>query len=299
MKRSEMKILNNKSGFMLVLALVALLPAVFFTNVNAEQVDGTLTITMIPDKTRATVGDNITYNYTIKNNTTFNVTNLSLVDNKATTANLTKTSLIPDESITSQGTYTVGGVDLPGPLTNIVTVTGLLSNGSTVTVNASATVNLYNAILEVTKEANKNSASPHEIITYNYTITNKGTAPLTNISLVDDKLGDIVHRDILSVNESITATKQYEVIVDDLPGPLVNIATVQATDPAGKLVSAKSKIVSVILVIDKTIMTKAEILRMSGVTGKGIDKAPGLQKPFNAKSKASEHAGKKEKNKEK
>ena len=34
---------------------------------------------------------------------------------------------------------------------------------------------------------------------------------------------------------------------------------------------------------------------MSGVPGKGIDKAPGLQKPFNPNSNAAEHAGKKDK----
>lgn len=39
--------------------------------------------------------------------------------------------------------------------------------------------------------------------------------------------------------------------------------------------------------------TKADILKERGVPGKGLDKAPGLQKPFNPNSKASEHAGKK------
>jgi len=39
--------------------------------------------------------------------------------------------------------------------------------------------------------------------------------------------------------------------------------------------------------------TKADILKDSGVPGKGLDKAPGLQKPFNPDSKAGEHAGKK------
>jgi len=39
--------------------------------------------------------------------------------------------------------------------------------------------------------------------------------------------------------------------------------------------------------------TKAEILIDSEVPGQGLDKAPGLQKPFNPNSKAGEHAGKK------
>jgi len=39
--------------------------------------------------------------------------------------------------------------------------------------------------------------------------------------------------------------------------------------------------------------TKAGILEYSGVPGKGLETAPGLQKPFNLKSQAAEHAGKK------
>ena len=40
-------------------------------------------------------------------------------------------------------------------------------------------------------------------------------------------------------------------------------------------------------------LTKADILKDSGVTGKGLDTAPGLDKEFNPKSRAAEHAGKK------
>lgn len=39
--------------------------------------------------------------------------------------------------------------------------------------------------------------------------------------------------------------------------------------------------------------TKAGILKGSGVPGKGIDKAPGLDKPFNEKGKGKDNAGKK------
>jgi hypothetical protein len=39
--------------------------------------------------------------------------------------------------------------------------------------------------------------------------------------------------------------------------------------------------------INKWLLFKAEILKLMGVPGKGIDKAPGLQKPFNPKSQAA------------
>jgi len=44
---------------------------------------------------------------------------------------------------------------------------------------------------------------------------------------------------------------------------------------------------------DNSTMTKADILKERGVPGKGIDHAPGLQKPFNPKSSAADNAGKK------
>lgn len=54
-----------------------------------------------------------------------------------------------------------------------------------------------------------------------------------------------------------------------------------------------------ITVTDNTTMTKAEILKERGVPGKGIDEAPGLQKPFNPNSNAAENAGNKNQVKEK
>ena len=44
---------------------------------------------------------------------------------------------------------------------------------------------------------------------------------------------------------------------------------------------------------DGMCITKAGVLKNSGVQGKGLDTAPGLQKPFNPKSQAAKHAGKK------
>lgn len=43
--------------------------------------------------------------------------------------------------------------------------------------------------------------------------------------------------------------------------------------------------------IDGCVLTKAQILKAKGVRGKGLDKAPGLQRPFNERSRASEAAG--------
>jgi len=49
----------------------------------------------------------------------------------------------------------------------------------------------------------------------------------------------------------------------------------------------------VITVTVDNVHTKAETLIGSGVLGKGLENAPGLQKPFNPNSQAGKHAGKK------
>ena len=150
--------------------------------------------------------------------------------------------------------------------------------------------------LSIEKSADITSASPHETITYTYTIANTDNVIVSNITLEDDKLGAISLTDTaLAPGESITATATYTVTIADLPGPIINTAIVTATDPDGITVSAATNPISVSLCVNKWLLFKAEILKLMGVRGKGIEKAPGLQKPFNPKSQAAEHAGKKTK----
>ncbi len=155
------------------------------------------------------------------------------------------------------------------------------------------------APLTIEKTSDKTSASPHEVITYTYTITNN-TVDVTfeNLTLNDSKLGEIsLPSTTLGPGESLTVTATYTVTISDLPEPVTNTATVTATvqgqDPAGEPVSATSTEVTIPLTINKSLLTKSEILQLSGVPGEGIINAPGLQKPFNPKSQAAEHAGKK------
>ena len=153
--------------------------------------------------------------------------------------------------------------------------------------------------LSISKSADLTSAAAGETITYTYTISNSDNVTIENISLQDDKLGVIsLAATTLAPGESVTATATYTIAISDLPGPIVNTATVTGTDPDGTPVSATTDPVSVSLYINKSLLTKAEILQLSGVRGKGILKAPGLQKLFNPKSQAAEHAGKKDKKKE-
>lgn len=156
------------------------------------------------------------------------------------------------------------------------------------------------ASISIDKSADKNSAQLGDTITYTFTIANSGNVTISNLSLEDDMLGEINLDEVtsLSPGENIAATATYTVTIADLPGPIINTANVTGMYADGRSILAVSDQVSVSLTIDKTLLTKAEILKLSGVPGKGIDTAPGLQKPFNPKSQAAEHAGKKDRDNE-
>lgn len=292
--RKGVKLQMKKWSSIFVALLVALLLFTPTAYVNAQE--SGLTITKTADKTSASLGDTITYTYVITNTSSGAINNLTLTDDKLGSVTLSSTSLNPSENITATATHTVVVSDFPGPITNTATVSGTDPNGNSFTANASASVTLnpYEASLGIAKTADRASASPHEVITYTYTITNTGNVTINNLALNDSKLGAIsLTSATLEPDQSLTVTATYTVTISDLPGPITNTATVQGKDPAANTVSATSSSVPISLTINKNLLTKSEVLQLSGVPGKGISKAPGLQKPFNPKSKAAEHAGKK------
>jgi hypothetical protein len=283
----------KKWSIPVAIAVVALLMPMSSGMVNAQEEAG-LSLSKSANPTSATVGDTITYTYVITNTDNVTINNISLEDNRLGTIDLGgQTSLEPGGTITATATHVVAETDLPGPIENTAAVTGSDQEGNTFTANASASVDLtYAASLQLTKTAAPSPAAPHQTITYTYTITNNGNVSANNLSLQDDKLGAISLTDTsLAPGKSLTATATYTVAIADLPGPIVNTATVTGTDSTGNALSAASSQVSVSLNVNNWLLFKAEILKLMGVPGKGIDKAPGLQKPFNPKSQAAEHHG--------
>ncbi|MGA7677387.1 MAG: hypothetical protein WCA51_03325, partial [Dehalococcoidia bacterium] len=278
--------------------------------------------------------ETITYTYTIVNTDNVTVNNITLEDDKLGPIDLgEQTSLDAGATITATATYTVAETDLPGPLVNTATVSGTDLDGNPITDDVSLSVPLTSsasASLQLTKTADKTSASFGDNITYTYTITNTGNATVSNVTLVDDKLGKIslggsdnitlaccrpnhslpwqkyhlyLHHHqhgggsdniTLAPGDTVTATATHTVSFFDLPrgSTIVNKATVKGTDPTGKRVTASA---TATVSINKTFPWKRDILKQSGVPDKGIDKAPGLQKPFNPKSQAAEHVCKKDK----
>jgi uncharacterized repeat protein (TIGR01451 family) len=198
------------------------------------------TIAKVADITVVEPGDTVTYTYTVTNTGSVKLTNLALTDDKLGPITLAVTELDPGDSTTGTATYVVTAADLAaGVLTNVATGTAEDPNGDPVPgPPATETVDLAGITLD--KTVNTTSATVGDTVTYTFVITNVGTVPLTNITLTDNKIGPItLPGTSLAPGASMTATATYVVTAADAASPpLVNVATVAATDPNGDPLTA-------------------------------------------------------------
>jgi uncharacterized repeat protein (TIGR01451 family) len=287
--------LSKQKSFLGLMAAAVLCMAVLIMPVttNADS-SGGLTLTATPSVTTASLGETISYNFVITSTCNATISSLVLTDDKLGTISLPATSLAPGENISVSLAYAVAAADFPGPITTTSSVTGITTENETrsASMGTSVALNPLTTSLQVSMSASASSASIGDNITYTYTITNNGQADLSALVLTDSRLGAVtLSSTSLASGATLTATKTYTVLSADLPGPLSSSATATATPSTGAAVTATSAAVSVSLSSENgDIRTKAEILRERGVPGKGIDHAPGLQKPFNIHYKANDNA---------
>ncbi len=219
-----------------------------------------MNVAKVPSSTTARVGDKLTYTYTVTNTGNVTLKGLSLSDDKIGAITPAKTSLASGETTTATGTYTVLEGDLPGPLTNIVTVAATDSQNQPVTTTATATVTLsYVASMSVTKVPSSTTAGVGEQVTYTYTVRNTGNVTLSGLTLSDDKIGTITPgQTTLASGETTTATGTYTVLESDLPGPLTNIVTIAATDSQNQAVATTAT-----ATVALTYTTKLEVAKVA------------------------------------
>jgi uncharacterized repeat protein (TIGR01451 family) len=209
-------------------------------------------------------GDEIVYNYTVKNTGNTTLTNVTLTDDNFTPANPSddfnptwvdkgdgnNDELNIQETWRYEDTYTVTQADMDSgvPLVNVATATSNQTSPQT----DDETVNiLQNPQLSVEKNANVTEVDGIEdVIQYTYTVSNTGNVTLENISLKDDnftpnnpsddfdptfKDGDSNGNSKLDVGENWNYTASHTVTQADLNQgqPLVNVATADSnlTDP--------------------------------------------------------------------
>jgi len=116
-------------------------------------------VSKIPSRTSASVGETITYNYSVKNTGSIAVKGLSLTDDKLGSITLDKADLSPGGVATGTSRHTITENDLPGPLMNNVIASGTDRSGKPLTSTGNASVALtYVSAFTVDKKASQATA---------------------------------------------------------------------------------------------------------------------------------------------
>jgi uncharacterized repeat protein (TIGR01451 family) len=197
--------------------------------------------------TNVEVGQPITYTYRITNTGNLALTEISAVDDMLGSLDVSDTLAIGESMMTTR-VYTPTEDNLPGPITNIVTVTGTWSYDGAVgqvTDTDSATVALgsLQSVIAVQKTANLDIARPGDVIIYTYRVTNTGIMLLNPVIAEDNLLGSVtLGSSSLAPGASTSGTLSYTVLPEDLPGPLVNTVTATGTPTEGDDVSATATV---------------------------------------------------------
>jgi uncharacterized repeat protein (TIGR01451 family) len=195
--------------------------------------DPCININKEADVATASMGQTITYTYNVTNCGDVTLAGVTVVDDKLGSITLGTTTLSSGGSTTGTANYTVQESDLPGPIENTATATGITPTGGTVTDTDTESVDLIppcSPSIDVVKEADVEEAEVGQTITYTYNVTNDGNSVLHVVQVVDDKLGSVTLGDTtLDPLESTTGTANYTVQESDLPGPIENTATATGT----------------------------------------------------------------------
>jgi uncharacterized repeat protein (TIGR01451 family) len=226
-----------------------------------------IAITKEANSTKVHEGDKVTYTYEVTNTGNTPLSDVSVDDDKAGDATYQSgdangnNKLDADETWIFTATYTVSDED-DNPLVNTATAsgTGVLTpemaaaSPRKVTAQASASVSILRPAIAITKEADPTEAQQGDEITYTYEVDNAGNTPLSNVSVDDDKAGDVTYQngdtnnnDKLDVNETWIFTATYTVTEGD-DNPLVNEATASGTDALGETVTDQASASVAILI---------------------------------------------------
>jgi uncharacterized repeat protein (TIGR01451 family) len=213
-----------------------------------------IAITKMPDLMQAHEGDTVTYNYTVTNSGNVPLSNVSVTDDKIEDVTYQSgdsngdSMLDTDETWVFTATYNVTTNDTT-PLVNTAAASGTYAGAGTIIAWTTASVDILRPAIALNKTAEPAEAYEGYTITYTYTITNPGNTPLSAISVIDDKAGNITYEggyqsgdanedENLDTDESWVFTATYNVTADD-DSPLVNNATATGVDALAQTVTAR------------------------------------------------------------
>jgi len=185
------------------------------------------------------VGDMVSYSYTVTNTGNVTISGITVTDDKTDSApSCPVTSLAPGQSTTCTAVHTVTQADLDaGSVTNHAGATGTPAGGTLVPPTDTATAHATQTpALTVEKTSTATTvASVGQVIAYSYLVTNTGNVTLTGLALTDDNTDANPSCPVttLAPGASTTCTAVHTVTQADLDagGTLDN--TVTATSGQG------------------------------------------------------------------
>lgn len=186
---------------------------------SVDVVDPAIDVQKFGAPSPALQGAPVTYTYIVTNTGDVPLVNVQLVDDKLGVVG-TVALLPPGESRTFSVTET-----LTETTTNVVTASAADEFGHPVSDTASVTVDVFAPAIEVVKTASDDVILSGTTVTYTYTITNTGNAPLSNVTLVDDKLGAIT----LGVTSLAPGASTTVTMASPIASDTINIATASGT----------------------------------------------------------------------
>ncbi|UCB43242.1 MAG: DUF11 domain-containing protein [Dehalococcoidales bacterium] len=191
-------------------------------------------------------GDTITYTYLVTNSGGTPLSGISITDDKTGSTEVNDSTVLNvGETWEFSATYTVSVMD-PDLLVNTAVASGSDAESQVVTAQDTASVTILRPAINLTKTAEPDKALDGDTITYTYTIVNTGNTPLSDVTVVDNQLGNAAYQSgdsdgdsELDVDESWEFTATYTISSED-ESPLDNTATASASDALGQIVTTKA-----------------------------------------------------------
>lgn len=193
----------------------------------------------------ASVGDVVTYTFTITNTGNVTLTGVTLTDPRISGAisGMPIASLAPGATVTRTATYALTQLDInAGSVANTATVTGQPPVGGPVTDDGSTTVRLVQAPrLSVEKTAGAPTGhAAGQTITYTFVVRNLGNVPVSNVTIADPQLNGAQNGSIacgtgtLAIGASRTCTGTHTITQAEIDaGVANNTARANGETPSG------------------------------------------------------------------
>ena len=229
-------------------------------------VSPSINITKVPTPLSLPAGPGaVTYDYAVSNTGTVAMSNVVVTDNKCSAVNFVSGDTNGDSKLDLNEIWKYRcSTTLSQTTTNTATATGQANGFIAIdTVNATVVVNasIVPPLIHIVKKSNVSILpAGGGAVVYTYTVTNPGTAPLSNVSVIDNKCspvsmhsGDTNSNNILESNETwtftcnsnltqtTTNTGTAEGSANGLTAIDFSLATVAVTPPA--VVAAPVKII--------------------------------------------------------